>query len=46
MPLTLVAHRKKKTEKILSLICEVIVDVVDLNMKTRPLTKDDRALIR
>ena len=30
---------------LISIICDVISDVEDLNMKTRPLTNDDRALI-
>ena len=31
---------------VINILCDVIADVVDVNMKTRPLTSDDRALIR
>ena len=46
-PLTLVAHRQvSNTEKkcafkyslVINIPCDVIADVVDVNMKTRPLT--------
>ena len=30
---------------VINILCDVIADVVDANMKTRPLTSDDRALI-
>jgi len=31
---------------VINILCDVIADVVDVNMKTRPLTSVDRALIR
>jgi len=31
---------------VINILCDVIADVVDVNMKTLPLTSDDRALIR
>ena len=31
---------------VINIICDIIADVVDVNRKTRPLTNDDRALIR
>jgi len=30
---------------VINILCDVIADVVDANMKMRPLTSDDRALI-
>jgi len=44
----------KKTEKkcafkysaVISILCDVIADVVDVNVKMHPLTSVDRALIR
>jgi len=47
MPLTLVAHRQIRRQKIkvhflyslvINILCDVIVDVVCVNMKTCPLT--------
>jgi len=56
MPLTLVAHRRiiMKTKMkcvfkysvVINILCDVIADVVDVNMKVCPLTSEDRALIR
>ena len=34
-----------KYSSVINILCDVIADVVDVNMKTRPLTIDDRALI-
>jgi len=34
-----------KYSAVINILCDVITDVVDVNMKTRPLTSDDRALI-
>jgi len=31
---------------IINILCDIVTDVVDVNMKTRPLTSVDRALIR
>jgi len=31
---------------VISILCDVIADVVDVNVKMHPLTNDDRALIR
>ena len=55
MPLILVTHRQIRAQKskravkyssVINVLCDVIADVVDVNMKTRPLTSDDRVLIR
>jgi len=37
--------RAFKYSSVTNILCDVIADVVDVNMKTRPLTIDDRALI-
>ena len=53
--LTLVAHRQiRRQEKkcafkfsaVNNILCDVIADVVDVNMKTRPLISDTRILVR
>ena len=48
------AKTNKKTEKkcafkysaVICILCDVIADVLDVNVKMHPLTSDDRALIR
>jgi len=48
-PFKLVAQRlirKQKRNVHLNILCDVIADVVDVNVKMHPLTSDDRALIR
>jgi len=34
-----------KYSAVITILCDIIADVVDANVKTRPLTSDDRALI-
>jgi len=31
---------------VINILCDIVADVVDVNMKTHPLTSYDRALIR
>jgi len=31
---------------VINILCDIVADIVDVNMKTHPLTSDDRALIR
>jgi len=52
-PFTLVVQRQIRKQKcalkysaVISILCDVIADVVDVNVKMHPLTSDDRALIR
>ena len=54
-PFTLVAQRQIRKQKsnvhlnysaVINILCDVIADVVNLNVRMHPLTSDDRALIR